>query len=104
MQKIEIDQEVLYISNVNEFDEEYSENGIRDLFSFKSDSLKKALHPVVLIGKTIKKGVWELSPDEIELSLELKLGINNNEPVFAIVNSEAEAHLSVKFVWKKEEQ
>lgn len=98
---IKVNDETLYIKSLNYFDEEYHENGIGDLLSVTSDNLKKALEPVAEIGKTIKNAIIDFGPDEVELSLELKAGIEKGGIVFAIVNGSVEAHFSVKFKWKK---
>ncbi len=102
MEKIIIDGETLYVEELKNVDGyHYSDNGVRDVLHL--DNLAEALKPVVKIGKLVKKGLQEMQPDETELEVQLQLAISDNVPVFAVVKSGAEAHLSLKFVWKKEE-
>lgn len=108
MKKIIIDNEVLFIENLEKFgdsDSGFKENGrLSEFLKAKTDDFVKALHPIVLVGKAIKTGVAGLSPDEVELQMELKLGMDgDNNVAFAIVKGQAEASVSIKFVWKKDE-
>ena len=102
MEKTIIDGETLYVGNLKSTDGyHYSDNGVGDILHL--DALADALKPVVKMGKLVKKGLQEMQPDEVELEMQLQLAVSDNVPVFAIVNAGAEAHLSLKFVWKKEE-
>ena len=102
MEKTIIDGETLYIGGLKSADGlHYSDNGVSDVLHL--DVLAEAFKPVVKVGKLVKKGLQEMHPDEIELEMQLQLAVSDNIPVLAIVNAGAEAHLSIKFVWKKEE-
>ena len=102
MEKTIIDGEILYVEELKNVDGyHYSDNSVGDVLHL--DSLTEALKPVVKIGKLVKNGLQEMQPDEIELEVQLQLAVSDNVPVFAIVKAGAEAHLSLKFVWKKEE-
>lgn len=102
MEKVIIDGETLYVENLKGADEyHYSNNSISDILSL--DTLSEALKPVVKVGKLVKKGLQEMQPDEVELEMQLQLAVSDKNPVFAIVSAGAEAHLSLKFVWKKGE-
>lgn len=98
-----VNGETLYIKDLTYFNSDYQENGIGEKLSFAADSIKKALVPVAEMGKTIKNAIVEFGPDEVELSLELKAGIGDDGCiVFALINGSVDAHISVKFKWKKE--
>lgn len=101
MDKIIIDGETLFISGVGNTDpNHYADNSIGDLLHL--DSFSKALKPIVNISKSLKNSLQEIKPDEIELTLQLQLAVSENTIALAMVNAGAEAHLSVKFVWKKD--
>jgi len=100
MDKILVDGEMLYIEGINTLDgDQFQYNGIRDAFSI--DNLKTALKPVAQVGKVIKEGMLELVPDEVEMTMQLQLAVSSDKLAFSIVKAEAEAHLTVKYVWKK---
>ena len=102
MDKIQIDGETLYIKELGNTDAaSYVENKMCD--SPNLDTLKDVLKPVVKMGKFLKEGLLETEPDEVELTLQLQLALSGNSIVFAVVNAEADAHLSLKFVWKQED-
>lgn len=102
MEKIIVDGEVLYVEELKNVDGyHYSDNSVRDVLHL--DSLAEALKPVVKIGKMVKSGLLEVQPNEIELEVQLQLAVADNVPIFALVKAGAEAHLSLKFVWKNEE-
>lgn len=104
MQKIICGDEIIYIDGLENFSNDgdpYEDNGIRDLLSL--DTLKNALNPIVKVGKIMKQGFSEIAPDEVELTLQLQLGVSADKLVFAIVNTEAQAHLSIKFLWKPQD-
>ena len=94
--QINIDNETLYVANV-------STSGRDAIFNrnLSEESLKKSFAPVIKFGKSLKEGMQDLTPDEIEIAMQLSLSIENNNLIFALVNTAAEAQLSVKYVWKK---
>ena len=96
-----IENEILYINGLGYADGHYADNGIKDILHL--DTLTEALKPVINVGKLVKKGVQEIRPDEVELEIQLQLAISDKGIAFAIVNTTAEAHLSLKFKWKKED-
>lgn len=101
MKQIKIDDEILYIEGLQYLgDERYTDDSIRDYINI--DTLRSALKPVVKVGKILKQGIQELSPQEVEFTLQLQLGVSGEKLAFAIVNTEAQAHLSVKFSWKRD--
>lgn len=102
MEKMEIEGETLYVEGLsNTGGYHYSDNSFGDILHL--DALSETLKPVVKVGKLVKKGLQEMQADEVELEMQLQLAVSDNIPVLAIVNVGAEAHLSLKFVWKKEE-
>ena len=99
MDKIVVDGELLYIEGLLSLDgDQFQYNGIRDAFSI--DNLKNALKPVAQVGKAIKDGVLELAPDEVEMTIQLQLGVSGDKLAFSLIKASAEAHLTVKYVWK----
>lgn len=101
MKKIQIEDEILYVDYLGHTDNGYRDNGIGEMLHM--DSLKSALQPVVKVGKLLKEGLKEAKPDEAELTLQLQLAVSEDALAFALVKAGAEAHLSLKFVWKKED-
>ena len=100
MDKILVDGEILYIEGLKSLDgDEFEYNGVRDAFSI--DNLKTALKPVAHVGKVIKEGMLELAPDEVEMTIQLQLAVSGDKLAFSLIKAEAEAHLTVKYVWKK---
>lgn len=100
MDKILVDGEILYIEGLKSLDgDQFEYNGIRDAFSI--DNLKTALKPVAQVGKVIKEGMLELAPDEVEMTIQLQLAVSGDKLAFSLIKAEAEAHLTVKYVWKK---
>lgn len=102
MEKLKIDGETLYVcglGNSNQY--KYRDNSMGDLL--RIEKISEALKPVVKVSKALKKGLQEMQPEEIELELQLQMAVSDDNLVFAIVNAGAEAHLSLKFVWKKDE-
>lgn len=100
MDKILVDGEILYIEGLKTLDgDQFQYNGIRDAFSI--DNLKTALKPVAQVGKVIKEGMLELAPDEVEMTIQLQLAVSGDKLAFSLIKAEAEAHLTVKYVWKK---
>lgn len=99
---IDVDGDILYIEGLTKLDtSSYYEDGISDLLNI--DTLKSALKPVVKVGKVIKDGMLELSPDEVEIAIHLQLGISSDKLAFALVNADAEAHFTVTYIWKASE-
>lgn len=100
MDKILVDGEILYIEGLKSLDgDQFEYNGIRDAFSI--DNLKTALKPVAQVGKVIKEGMLDLAPDEVEMTIQLQLAVSGDKLAFSLIKAEAEAHLTVKYVWKK---
>lgn len=67
------------------------------------EKIQKALAPVIRLGNNLKSSIQDLSPDEIELSMQLSMSLENDNYVFSVVKAAAEAQISVKFLWKKKE-
>ena len=102
MEKLYINDEVLFIDKIKDFDtdDSYQDNGIIDKINFEHCS--KALTPIVDIWKEIKNEFKSIEANEVELSLQMQIGLSGNDLVFALVNAEAQAHIAVKLLWKKD--
>lgn len=102
MKKLYINDEVLFIDKIKDFDsnESYQDNSIIDKINFEHCS--KALTPIVDIWKEIKNEFKSIEANEVELSLQMQIGLSGNDLVFALVNAEAQAHIAVKLLWKKD--
>ncbi len=92
-----IDDELLYIADLATSGKDVS----KDL-KFTENDLKKAFSPIMKFGKNLKEGMQELAPDEIEISMQVSLSIENNKFIFGLVNLASEAQFSVKYSWKKD--
>lgn len=105
LEKVTIDGETLYITDLMHTGKSYinnskNNNGKNDP-DFTSDHVQSALKPIVKTCKKITEGMYELAPDEAELTIQLSAGVDNNKLFFALASLNAEAQISVKYIWKK---
>lgn len=98
--KIEIDGVTLYVEDLREFGRSQDS---RSDHRFSVHALTEALEPVARIGQAVGEKMQSLAPDETELTLQLTMGVDGDRLVFGLVKTSAEAMLSVKFLWKKED-
>lgn len=95
---VTIDNQTIYIANL-------SSNGPDSISkrTFTADNIKDAFKPILNLGNALKESIKEISPDEVEISMQLSTFINNNTIFFGLVNAGAEAQIAVKYLWKKSE-
>lgn len=70
--------------------------------AWTTQGIEQTLKPVISIFKSLQNAAKDVTPDEIELSMQLDIGLNGEIPVLKIVSAEATAQIAVKLVWKSE--
>lgn len=94
--------EVLYVENLKSlYNDEVIDNGVCGRIT--AESLKTALKPVISFGDVLKENIKKISPDETELTFQIKMALSGGKLAFSIVDAEAEAHLAIKFIWRNKE-
>lgn len=66
-----------------------------------NDMLRQAAQPLVDALGALHQAAQSMSPDELELSMQLNLAVSGNTPVFKVISMEGSCQFSAKFVWKK---
>lgn len=95
--KIKLDDDVIYIKGLD-FVGGYAQDSVKDILA--ENSLQNALRPIINLGQKIKSGLQELEPDETELTLQLSVGIEGKRMFFALADANADAQISLKYVWR----
>ncbi len=88
--------EILYLGNL-----EINGQDSFKKFHLSNEQIKNALKPIIKLGQNVKETIKEISPDQVEITMQISIGIENNNFIFSLVNSTAEAQLSVKYLWNK---
>lgn len=88
--------EILYLGNLNIDGQDSFKK-----FHLSSEQIKNSLKPIINLGQDVKEAIKEVSPDQVEITMQVSIGIENNDFIFSLVNSTAEAQLSVKCLWNK---
>lgn len=70
--------------------------------NWTANQIAAAMKPAVSILDSLRNSAKEMSPDEMEISMQFDLALNGEVPVFKIASAEASAQIAVKLVWKKE--
>lgn len=68
--------------------------------TWTNDVLRKAAQPLVDALGTLHQAAQSMSPDELELSMQLNLVLSGNTPVFKVLAMEGGCQFKAKFVWK----
>lgn len=66
-----------------------------------NDMLQKAAQPLVDALSALHQAAQSMTPDELELSMQLSLVVSGNTPVFKVLSAEGSCQFAAKFVWKK---
>lgn len=66
-----------------------------------NDMLRQAAQPLVDALSALHQATQSMSPDELELSMQLNLAVSGNTPVFKVLSAEGSCQFAAKFVWKK---
>lgn len=91
--------ETLYIKNLD-----INGHDGRNIFTLSKSDIKKSLKPILSLGQEVKESIKEMAPDEVEITMQVSVAVDNNNFIFCLVNASAEAQLSIKYLWKKEEK
>lgn len=69
--------------------------------TWTDDMLIKAAKPLVDVLGVLHQAAQSMTPDELELSMQLELAVSGSTPVFKVLSMEGNCQLAAKFVWKK---
>lgn len=73
------------------------------VLTWSSEMLSNAVAPLVDVLDMLHRESNRMSPDEIELTMQLEVALNGETPVFKVVSLGSKYNISAKFVWKKEQ-
>lgn len=88
--------EMLYIKNLD-----VNGHDGRKKFKLSKEEIKQSIKPILSLGQEVKDSLNEISPDEVEITMQVSVAVENNNFIFCLVNTSAEAQLSIKYLWKK---
>ena len=71
------------------------------IFKWEDEALKQAAQPLVHALEGFRQATQHMTPDELELSMQLELAANGETPVFKVVSIGSKCQIAAKFVWKK---
>lgn len=94
-----IDGEELYISGFQS--DGYDSFSLRQI---SSDALKLLLKPVSKIGQAFRSGLKSMEPDEVEMTMQFTMGMENDKLFLGLAKQSAEAQISVKCAWKNDKK
>lgn len=101
--KVEIDGEIIYVKGLDSSGGKYTDDGaLADIIS-TSTTVQAALKPILNLGRKLKSELRNLEPDETELTIQLSMGVDEDKLFFALADVSAEAQISIKWTWKKDE-
>ena len=104
--EILIDGCSIIIENVKQNNSESYINdssGFTKILSWTKEQIIEATKPAVTILKSLRDSTQEMASDEMELSMQFGLELNGETPIFKVVSVGSTAQISVKCVWKKEQ-
>ncbi len=79
-----------------------SSRGAKKMLDWSDNVLKQAAQPLVGAFEDFHQSVQSLSPDELELTMQLELALNGETPVFKVFSAGSKCQISAKFIWKKQ--
>lgn len=99
--ELEIDGVSVWINDLQEFGDQPFPDAKKRL-SLSEQNFADAIEPIVRICQAIGGKMKTLAPDETEMTVQLTMGLEGDRLVFGLVKTNAEAMISLKFVWKKD--
>lgn len=102
--ELTIDGYSIYIDHLNQLDLTHHthDTGLTNTLTLTSKQLEEAMKPAVTILNSLRNVTKDLTPDEVEISMQFEMSIKGSTPLLKIVSAESAAQMSVKFIWKKE--
>lgn len=105
---IEIDGYAIIIDGITQHNPnpiiDDSLNVSKEVIKWTTDQVNAAMKPAVSIMNSLRETAAKMAPDEMELAMQFGIELNGETPVFKVLSADATAQISVKFVWKNDNQ
>ena len=75
-----------------------------EMLVWNNDVLRQAAKPLVDALEGLHQEALSMTPDELELSMQLAIAVNGETPVFKVISLGSKCQIAAKFVWKNDFQ
>lgn len=104
--KVRIDGLDVYFDHLDQVDpsaQTHDAYGLNRPMEWSAEKLGDALRPMAKVINSLRNSTQDISPDEMEISMQFEIAVSGETPVLKIVSAETTCQIAAKFVWKKEQ-
>ena len=103
--ELKIDGYSVFVDQLNQMDTNtrIHDSGSNKVIEWTSEQIEQAMIPLTSLMNSLHNAATANMPDEIELSVQLEVGLKGETPIFKIVSAESSAQIAIKFVWKNKD-
>lgn len=103
--ELKIDGYSVFVDQLNQMDANTRTHdaGSNKVIEWTSEQIKQAMIPLTSLMNSLRNATVANTPNEMELSVQLEVGLKGETPIFKIVSAESSAQVAIKFVWKNKD-